>query len=156
MARHSTLPAWLTFIWGLLFGGLNLYWSLGGELGIDYLGERLQEQAAERDTALLVINAIGGFGKIAIGLLAFATIARWGRSIPRRLHLGLLYVGGILLVLYGGANWTQMLLAELGVIDVPASIGEAQVRWYLFLWEPLWIIGGVLMVMTAEVYRRVR
>jgi hypothetical protein len=68
----------------------------------------------------------------------------------------LLYVGGVFLVLYGVANWTQMLLVEMGVVDVPRSIGEAQVRWYLYLWEPLWIIGGVLMILTAEAYRRSR
>lgn len=152
--RSPLWPAWLTFLWGVVFGGLNLWWSLGGDVLLDRLGVRIQEQAAEGDTMLLVVNTIGGLGKIAIGLLALGTIARWGRRIPRRLSLALLYAGGVLLVVYGGANWMQMLLVELGVVDVPASIGEAQVRWYLFLWEPTWIVGGVLMVLTAESYRR--
>lgn len=153
-ARSSTWPAWWTFLWGVLFGALNLWWSLGGDLLLDRMGVRIQEQAAEGDTALLVINTIGGLGKIAIGLLALGTISRWGRRIPYRLHLALLYTGGVLLMLYGGANWTQMLLVELGVVDVPASIGAEQVRWYLLVWEPLWMIGGVLMLLTAEAYRR--
>jgi hypothetical protein len=156
MSFRSSLPAWATFWWGILFGGLNLYWGLGGDFGLDRMGELIQEQAAEGSTSLLVLNTIGGLGKIGIGILALGTIARWGRAIPRTFHLGLLYVGGVFLVLYGGANWTQMLLVEMGVVDVPRSIGEAQVRWYLFLWEPLWIIGGVLMILTAEAYRRSR
>jgi hypothetical protein len=156
MSFRSSVPAWATFWWGILFGGLNLYWSLGGEFLLDHLGEMIQKQVAEGDTTLLVLNTIGGLGKIAIGFLALATIARWGRAIPRRLHLVLLYLGGVLLVVYGAANWTQMLLVDMGIVDVPRSIGEAQVRWYLCLWEPLWIIGGVLMILTAEAYRWLR
>ena len=154
MGARSSLWPWLTFMWGVLFGALNLWWSAGGDFLLDHLGVRIQEQVAEGDTPLLVVNTIGGLGKIAIGLLALGTISRWGRRIPRRVSLALLYAGGVLLVLYGGANWTQMLLVELGVVDVPASVGAAQVRWYLFLWEPVWVIGGVLMVLTAEGYRR--
>jgi len=156
MRSRSTFPAWAAFWWGVLFGGLNLSWSLGGEVLLNRMAESIQEQAAEGDTALLVLNTVGGLGKVVIGILALATIARWGRRIPRRLHLALLYAGGVLLVLYGGANWTQMLLVELGVVDVPRSIGEEQVRWYLLLWEPLWILGGALLLWTAEVYRRLQ
>jgi hypothetical protein len=152
--RSSLWPAWLTFVWGVLCGGLNLWWSLGGDFLLERMGVRIQEEAAAGDTTLLVINTIGGLGKIAIGLLALGTISRWGRRIPRRLSLALLYTGGVLLVLYGGANWTQMLLVELGVVEVPASIGADPLRWYLLLWEPVWIVGGVLMVLTAEAYRR--
>ena len=154
MGTRSLPWAWLTFVWGVVFGALNLWWSFGGDFLLDRLGMRVQEQAAEGDTMLLVINTLGGLGKIAIGLLALGTISRWGRRIPRRLHLALLYAGGVLLMLYGGANWTQMLLVELGMVEVPPSIGAEQVRWYLILWEPIWIVGGVLMVLTAEAYRR--
>jgi hypothetical protein len=153
---RSPLPAWLAFAWGVLFGALNLYWSLGGDLLMDRLAVAIQDDVAAGDTTLLAINTIGGLGKIALGLLALGTIARWGRRIPYRLHLALLYVAGVALALYGGANWTQMLLVELGVVDVPVSIGAAQVRWYLLLWEPVWIAGGVLLVLSAEAYRHAR
>ena len=151
---RSPRPAWLAFLWGVLFGGLNLSWTAGGDLLVEHLAIAIQEDVAAGDTALLVVNALGGIGKIALGLLALATISRWGRRIPYRLHLAMLYAAGVALLLYGGANWTQMLLVELGVVDVPRSVGEAQVRWYLLLWEPLWIIGGVLMILTAGAYRR--
>lgn len=154
MRSRASIPAWLTFWWGTLFGLWNLSWSLGGEVGLDLLAESLQEDARAGETSLLIVNTVGGLGKIAIGLLALGTISAWGRLIPRTLHLGLLYVGGVLLILYGGANWTQMLLAETGAIAVPESVGESQVRWYLILWEPLWLVGGVLMILTAEAYRR--
>ena len=153
---RSPLPAWLSFLWGILFGGLNLYWTAGGDLLVDRLAIAIQEDVAAGDTALLVVNALGGVAKIALGLLALGTIARWGRRIPYRLHLALLYAAGVALLLYGGANWTQMLLVEFGRVDVPVSIGAAQVRWYLLLWEPIWIVGGALLLWTAEAYRRAR
>lgn len=156
LRRAPTWPAWGAFWWGVLFGLWNLSWSLGGEFGLGWLARSIQEDVRANDTMLLIANTIGGVGKILAGLLALGTIARRGRRLPRTLHLGLLYAGGVLLLLYGGANWTQMLLAETGVIDVPRSIGEDQVRWYLLLWEPLWILGGILLILTAETYRRRR
>lgn len=153
---RTPLPAWLAFLWGVLFGGLNVYWTAGGGLLVDHLAIAIQDDVAAGDTTLLVVNALGGVGKVALGLLALGTIARWGRRVPYRLHLALLYVAGSALLLYGGANWTQMLLVELGRVDVPVSIGAAQVRWYLLLWEPTWIVGGALLLWTAEAYRRAR
>jgi len=154
MTTRRTWPAWAAFCWGLIFGGLNLYWSLGGEFLLDHLAESIQKDVESGSTSLLVLNTLGGLGKIAAGLLALGTIASWGRALPRRVHLVLLAGGGAMILLYGMANWVQMLLVELGAVDVPVSIGEAQVRWYLFLWEPAWIIGGVLFLLTAEMYRR--
>lgn len=155
--RYSTTwPAWGAFWWGMLFGLWNLYWSIGGEFGLEWLAQSIQEGAREGDTMLLIANTIGGLAKIAAGLLALATIARWDQPISRRLHLGLLYAGGALLILYGGVNWTQMFLAETGRIDVPGSIEDEPLRWYLFLWEPLWIIGGALLVLTAIAYQKRR
>ncbi len=151
----STWPAWGAFWWGILFGLWNISWSLGGEFGIDWLAESIQEYARAGDTMLLVANTVGGLGKFLAGLLALGTISRWGRAIPRKLHLALLYLGGVLLLLYGAANWTQLLLVELGVMGIPESIGSATiVRWYLFLWEPIWIAGGILLILTAIAYQK--
>ena len=154
MDSARTWPAWAAFWWGIVFGGLNLYWSLGGRFLSDHLALAIQRDIDAGNASLMLINTIGGFGKIVAGLLALATVMRWGPTIPRRLHLWLLYLGGALLLLYGGANWVQMLLVELDIVDVPFSIGAAQVRWYLFLWEPIWIVGGVLFLMTARLFAR--
>lgn len=156
MHDRLTWPAWGTFWWGILFGGLNLFWSFGGELGLNQMGVAIQDEVAAGSTSMLVLNTIGGFGKIVAGVLALATIKPWAKLIPRRLLSGFLYAVGVMLLLYGGANWTQILMAETGVIDIPASIGPGPLRWYLFLWEPLWIAGGAMMLLTADVYRRHR
>lgn len=150
----STWPAWAAFGWGVTFGLWNVYWSLGGDFGLDWLAESIQDDARAGDTTLLVVNSVGGVGKIVAGVLAVATIAPWGQAIPRKLHLGLLYAGGVLVLLYGGANWTQLLLVKIGVVDVPQSIGAEQVSWYLFLWEPIWILGGALFILTAVAYQK--
>jgi hypothetical protein len=38
---------------------------------------------------------------------------------------------------------------KTGAIDVPKSFGHDAVDWYLFLWEPVWILGGVLFLLSA-------
>ena len=48
----------------------------------------------------------------------------------------------------------EKLLMGFGVLDVPDGLGEDVVWWYVFLWEPVWILGGVLYFMTAMLFGR--
>ena len=38
----------------------------------------------------------------------------------------------------------------LGALDIPADVGRAAVAWYIFLWEPIWLLGGLLFLATAR------
>ena len=68
--------------------------------------------------------------------------------------LGLWGAGAGFLV-YGLLNFADVALMALDVRDVPDGFGEDAVIWYLTLWEPLWIIGGVLFLLTARRFTRV-
>lgn len=136
----------------MVFAAMSFYWVLGGTLGVSTLAQTIQDQVTEGDASILWVTAISGVAKIAGGLLALASIQSWGRAIPRRLELWLLYAGGVLLSFYGVAGFIEKLLMVTGVIDVANSIGDGPIWWYLFLWEPWWILGGVLFLLTARAF----
>lgn len=150
----SNIPTWGSLIWGLLFGGLNLAWSLGSRLLVDHLAVSIQDDVAKGEQSLMIMNTIGGLGKIALGLLAFATITRLRPHLPHGLVTWTLLISGTLMAMYGTINWMQMLQMEVGFTDVSESIGTENVRWYLLLWEPLWIIGGLMLFWAGQVFRR--
>ena len=58
------------------------------------------------------------------------------------------------LALYGAVNLAVFALMALGAREVPASVGDDAVVWYLALWEPLWILGGAPFLAAARSTRR--
>lgn len=153
---QRTSPAIATAVWAVFFGGLNIYWTFGGRWLTNHLGESLQTSIAENDQELLIANTVGGIGKLGLGALAIVTILPVARRIPPKLLAFLLLAPGVFMLLYGFANWSIVTAAMLDIIAMPSSIGEAQLSWYFWLWEPLWMIGGVLMLLTWRAWRRNR
>ncbi|HEV2404232.1 MAG TPA: hypothetical protein VGR88_02200 [Ktedonobacterales bacterium] len=41
-----------------------------------------------------------------------------------------------------------------GVIATPAGLGTTAARWHLYLWDPWWLLGGVLIIVAARTYGR--
>ena len=38
----------------------------------------------------------------------------------------------------------------VGARDVPTDVGDAAVLWYVLLWEPLWLLGGLLFLAATR------
>ncbi len=91
-----------------------------------------------------VVKALGG-------LVALALVQPWGRRLPRWLLRAATWAGGGLALLYGAASFVQHTLMLSGLIAVPAGLGRSAARWHLLLWDPWWILGGVLFVAMAWV-----
>jgi hypothetical protein len=154
MAPRTSLPARLTFAWCMIFAAMSVYWLLGGTVGLSTLANVIQESAAENDPDFRLTTWVTAGLKVLGGLVALASIQRWGRVIPRTLLLTFLMGAGFLLALYGVAGFVEKALMLSGVIDLPDSMGEGPARWYLAFWEPWWILGGVLFLLTANAYQK--
>lgn len=147
-------PALAACIWAVAFGLLSLYWAVGGDLGISTLAHTIQESAREGDEQMRLTTVITGWLKIAAGALALWTLRPVGGRRLRTVGLSLLWGCAILFSLYGVLGFIEKLLMGFGVLDVPDGLGEDVVWWYVVLWEPVWILGGVLFFMTAMLFGR--
>jgi hypothetical protein len=153
MVPRTSIPARLACAWCMIFAAMSVYWLLGGTIGLSTLANLIQDYAADNDPGFRLTTWITVGLKILGGLLALATVQPWGRVIPRRLLLTFLMGAGILLTLYGVAGFVEKALMVSGAIDIPASMGKGPARWYLAFWEPWWILGGVLFLLTANAMR---
>jgi hypothetical protein len=124
------------------FGVLSLYWAAGGTLGVDQLAVSLQERADERETGFVAIVAATGIAKLLGAIVPLWLVFRPPFRTVRKILLFLCWVGGALLALYG--------LADVVAGSVRAAGGTMEnAIWYAVLWGPIWLLGGVLFLVTA-------
>ena len=147
-------PALAACLWAVAFGLLSFVWAAGGELGLSTLAHSIQDAARDGDEAMRRTTIITGVLKIAAGLLALWTLRPVGGRRLRAVGLSLLWGCAILFALYGVLGFFEKLLMGVGVLEVPDGLGEDVVWWYVVLWEPVWILGGVLFFMTAWSFGR--
>jgi hypothetical protein len=151
---HARWPGYAAATWALLFAAYSFYGALGGDLGVDQLAAEIREQAEEREPGFVAELWIAGALKVGAAGLGIALAIRLGQR-PR--NRPLLIAGGLLaagLLTYGTANLVQFGLMKVGAITTPDSVGPYAVDWYLFLWEPIWLIGGGAFAAAAWAYRR--
>ncbi len=83
-------------------------------------------------------------------MLALALIRlRQRRRVHRLIYL-ITLIGGSLAALYGAASLVQHVLMITGAIAIPAGLGRVATTWHIVLWDPWWVIGGVLFVTAAR------
>jgi hypothetical protein len=54
-----------------------------------------------------------------------------------------------------GANLAVRAVMALGLLAMPESMHSDAARWHLVLWDPWWVLGGVLFVIAAWTCSRV-
>jgi len=154
-SRAGPLPvvvavtAYAAFVWALLFALSNVYWGLGGRLAVPLA----DPEVAFGDPAFVVFNWAAVVLKVGLGLLALATVHPWGRVFPRLAMLIVTYAAGGAMLVYGGLGFVLDVLRLLGFLAVPSS-GLTSLRWHVFLWDPWWMLGGVLFLAVARIYQR--
>lgn len=165
-ARATTEPVRLmrraaiaAFAWGVLFGLVSFYWAAGGTIGMRTLSRSIQEMAERREPSFVATVWLTGVAKIVGGTIPLALAFGAWRRVTRRLLSLLCWAGGALLgallVLYGLGDMIRAALVLGSVIAVDTEADRNIVRWYLFLWGPVWVIGGVCFLLTAWYHRRV-
>jgi hypothetical protein len=133
---------------------MSFFWAAGGTTGIETLGNEIERRAREREPGFVTEVWVTGVLKVVVGLLALAPVRPWGRRLPRRALVITTWVVGAGLALYGVANLIQHGLMKAGAIDTPSGLGSDAATWHLLLWDPWWLLGGVLFIAAAWSARR--
>jgi hypothetical protein len=139
--------------WAFLFAAASFYWALGGRIGLESIGPAITEPALAGDPTILALVWITGALKVVAGIVALALIQPWGRRLPRGIVLLAGWGASALFLVYGAANLVQDALIVAGAIPTPVGLGAVAARWHLFLWDPWWLLGGVLFALATWAYR---
>jgi hypothetical protein len=141
LAAPASAPA----LWALLFAAASAYWAAGGTAGAGTVATALAERAAERDPGFVATLWATAALKAALAALALSLTRPRGRILR---FAG--WATGVALTLYGAVGLGEFGLMALGVLEVPADVGPAAVTWYLLLWEPVWLLGGLLFLAAVR------
>ncbi len=137
--------------WALLFAAVSIYWAAGGTIGADTVGDRVT-----RLPGIVALLWAVGAAKLVGALLALALVRSSARLARRRLMLTIAWAAGAGMILYGGANLAVRGLMALGRIRTPDSMHSTAATWHLALWDPWWLLGGILFATAAWSYDRTR
>ena len=154
-ARPLPATGWAdaAFAWALAFAAPSFYWALGGTVGLGTIAARAEEIPLAGDPAFVFGT---GVLKVLAGLLALAAVRPWGRAVPRRAVLAAVWTAAAVLACYGLANLVDHGLMVAGPRRTPEVLGARAARWHLLLWDPIFVLGGVLFFQTARTARRYR
>lgn len=144
-------PGYAVALWGIFFAVPSFVWALGGTLGAQTtVAPDLVQLVQDGATWFIVVLWVTGFLKLLAGLIGFGLTRPWGRSMGRLLVLcG--WGAAVLLVFHGVLFVVQGLLVQVGVLDIDPELRGVS-RWYLYLWGPWFIAGGVAFAAAARRY----
>ena len=135
----------------MLFAVPSFYWALGGDFAEGTIAADVDEALGSAAEPWVV--AVTGVTKLLFA--AFALSFVWLAPDPyRRARTTAGVVLGAGLALYGMANFAGHLVMLTGVDDVPEALGRTAVYWHTFLWDPYWVLGGVLFLMAVRRFAR--
>lgn len=135
---------------GTVHAFFSLYWAIGGDWLLETLGERIVTTFADMRWVLVPVGLIK-----LVAALAPLWLDRRGWPL-RPLTRGLAWLGGAVLVVWGGLNTVvgQLVLAGAirpdGGYDRPGMIGHA------WLWDPLFLVWGLALLVYLAATRRRR
>jgi hypothetical protein len=131
------------------FAAVSLYWALGGRALLDTLGGEIERRARAGDDVLLAANAVGVVLKLLGGVLALALVQPWGERLPRRPLLVVAWAGAAVLSAYGVLQTVSIILVALDRLELDEPLDTRALRWRMFLWEPWFLVWGVLLGSAA-------
>jgi hypothetical protein len=153
VAWSAAWAGYLAAAVGSAFAALSLYWAAGGTAGLSTIGGPVEDLTRVRDPqfiGLLWATAVAKIVGVALGL---ALVRPWGQRLPRRTLFAGAGAAAVLLTLYGAVQTAAVALAAAGLVDVE-PIDPTVLRWRMFLWEPLFLVWGLLLGIAVWQRRR--
>lgn len=142
--RSGRGPAYAAAVVTAVFAVPNVYWGLGGTAGLDTLGGVVEEQARAGDPAIHAMNWVAVGLKLLLAGVAIALVHPLPR-VPNGAVRGVAWAGAVILVVYGFAQTLGVGLMYLGVLEPGDGLTERALLWRLLLWEPWFLVCGVLL-----------
>ncbi len=157
--RPGMLAALGALVVGLAYATISVYWALGGKWLLSTVGISLSQPGqAGRAAALLAVWGAAVVKAVAAVLPLLVVIGwqdmtdrRWSRSARR-----LAWVEAAILTGYGLVLTVPGLLVQADVIKAAANADHTALEWHAYLWDPWFLLWGILVVIALRRSRRRR
>ncbi|MEU9796238.1 DUF3995 domain-containing protein [Streptomyces sparsogenes] len=151
----SKWPGCAAAAWGLLFAVPSFVWATGNTFGAQStVSPALVKLARDGVPWFLTVLVVTGFLKLFGALIGIGLTRPRGSRISR---LMVLCGGGAatLLTWHGGLFVVHGVLVEAGAVHVEPDLAGLT-GWYLCLWGPWFIVGGLIFAGATALYVRQR
>jgi hypothetical protein len=135
-----------------LSAAVSAHWLAGGTWLLSTVGGAVEAQGRQGGAVVTAGLALVVVLKLAVAGLALALAhPPAGPRLQRLVGTAALLAGGVL-TLYGGVLVAVGALALTGVLGEPAD--PTALRWHVLLWDPWFLLWGLLLVVAALSRRR--
>jgi Protein of unknown function (DUF3995) len=142
--RRISWAVVLAVAWCSVFAAVHVFWALGGSVGL--ASSAGTELAARRPAVFVLAGLWGVAGLLLAGAAVIFLAATVQLSRPlRRISAWVIGVTGAVLALRG-AGAEVILIANAGV---RSALGPLETRWSLILWNPWFVLGGIVLIGAA-------
>ncbi|WP_370940425.1 DUF3995 domain-containing protein [Amycolatopsis sp. cg13] len=154
-AELSNWPGYAAAVWGAAFAVPSFVWATGNTFGAtSTVSPSLVKLAQDRVPWFVTVLVITGLLKVFGAVIGISLTRPRGRWLSRTM----VFCGAgaaILLAWHGGLFVVQGVLVKTGAVAVDPALSDL-VGWYLYLWGPWFIAGGLAFAGTVALYLRHR
>jgi hypothetical protein len=152
MSRFNKVFILLASAWAILFAIPSFYWAAGGTFGLNTLGGEIE--ALREESWFMAFVWFTAIMKLALGLVVLMLLRTYRHNLINKLVRVAVWMAGILCVLYGGLNLLVRLIMALGILPTPETMYSDAAMWHLVLWDPWWVLGGVVLLLAVFTTKR--
>ncbi|MDQ6727577.1 MAG: DUF3995 domain-containing protein [Actinomycetota bacterium] len=139
---------------GGAYAAVSVYWGLGGTRLLDTVGGSLEAQGRAGGTAVIIALWLAVVLKIVASVLPLVALRRSGPDRRSRAVRAAAWVEAGVLVTYGLVLTGAGLLVQVGAIPTSASADRRALAWHAYLWDPWFLVWGLLVVAALVDGRR--
>lgn len=147
--RRGLLTARAALIVGVLYAAVSLYWALGGTWLLDTVAASLTRHGGAAKGFIVAAWVAAGLKIIAAAMPLVALHRLTGAKWDRRVWV-LAWAGAVILIIYGLVQTTAGLLVVSDVLHASADADHRALAWRAYLWDPWFLIWGVLAAVALR------
>lgn len=138
--------AWAALVVGLAYAAVSAYWAAGGTWLLDTVGGVFEHLAHSSSPVVLIGSWLVVLVKVVAAALPIVVVRELVPTSACRAARGLAWTAGAVLVAYGSVLTMSGLVIQAGVLQPGAHADGRALAWHAFLWDPWFLIWGLLVV----------
>jgi len=144
--RLSRLLVWVAGAAGVVHATASLYWAVGGQWLLATVGQWAVDLSAR--APLRAGIALGLVALVKLVAAAVPIAVAYGKVRWRRFWRAVSWMGGSVLVIYGGINIVVSAAVLRGLIRPEDGYDLEAMRGHAYLWDPLFFLWGSALVLS--------